>query len=243
MGVTLHYRGRLKSPELIADISNEVMDICETNNWKYELFEESRFYKVSEGSNPIENIKEEEIESDFNPHQKLPDIGLRGIMFYPHPDCEPVAILFNEKGILNSIFTALFPEVQDKRSLPWSFTKTQFAGPETHIKIVKLLDYLGKKYFKKFNLEDDGGYFPDFDEATLMKQMGVINHAIGTIEDIFENANFEGSPEEVIDQIQNALTRSLKDVEIQVVRVGKDKNDEEENDENKDKPKRKKKDE
>jgi hypothetical protein len=29
MGVTLHYRGKLKSPDLVADITNEVMDICD----------------------------------------------------------------------------------------------------------------------------------------------------------------------------------------------------------------------
>ncbi len=245
MGVTLHYRGKLKSPDLVAEITNEVMDICETNNWKYELFDESRFYKHKPGDNQLMQHLDELMDDDLDPvllsQRKLPDIGLRGIMFNPHPDSEPIALLFNEKGVLNNIFTALFPEVQGKQALPWSFTKTQFAGPEIHAQIVHLLVYLGNKYFKKFKMEDDGGYYPDNNKEALMSRMGVINNAIGTLEDIFENSNFEGSPEEVIEQIQDALTRSLKDIEIQVLKMDLSGKKEDDNNDDEDDSKKKKK--
>ena len=44
MGVTLHYRGKLKDPKLIMELAYEVMDICETNGWKYDLFTDDAFF-------------------------------------------------------------------------------------------------------------------------------------------------------------------------------------------------------
>lgn len=223
MGVTLHFRGRLNSPELVSEIVAEVADICVTNSWHFELFDEDRFYTKQPSINDLQEQIEELLDEDADPAllktRKLPDIGLRGIMFNPHPECEPVGLLFTKKGVLSSILNALFPEVQGKKALPWSLTKTQFAGVETHIKLVNLLDYLSKKYFKKFELRDDGGYYPEMNREKLEERISIINHAIGTIEDIFENNNFDGSPDEVIDQIQDAISRSLKGVDIKVVKM------------------------
>lgn len=252
MGVTLHFRGRLNSPELIPEIVSEIADICDSNDWKYELFDEDRFYKKQPSINDLQEQIEEMLDDDADPAllkmRKLPDIGLRGIMFNPHPECEPVGLLFTKKGVLSSIFNALFPEVQGKKALPWSFAKTQFAGAETHIKLVKLLDYLSKKYFKKFEMKDDGGYYPEMNEEKLEERMSIINRAIGTIEDIFENSNFDGSPEEVIDQIQDAISRSLKGVDIKVIKMNSEDMEDFENDisdekEKKPKRRRRKKDE
>jgi hypothetical protein len=246
MGVTLHFRGNLKSPDLVPDIVAEIADICDTNDWKYELFDEDRFYQKQPSMSDLQEQIEEILDEDADPAliktRKLPDIGLRGIMFNPHPECEPIGILFTEKGVLSSIFNALFPEVQGKKRLPWSFAKTQFAGVEIHIQLVNLLDYLGKKYFKKFELKDDGGYYPKKDKGKLEERMDIINHAIGTIEDIFENSNFDGSPEEVIDQIQDAISRSLKGVDIRVIKMNNEDLDEldaEQPEEKKERPKRK----
>jgi hypothetical protein len=237
MGVTVHYRGRLKDANLIAELRDEVMDICESNGRKYDLFTDDNFFtpdpKETREERRLRRMREEQDFEDetLRSTQKLPDIGLRGILFTPHEKSESIGMLFNKKGVLHSIFSILFPEVQGKKT-PWCFSKTQFAGVETHIKVVKLLTYLGKKYFKKFELEDEGGYYPNEDVSTLEQRMGSINTAIGTLEDLFENGNFEGSPDEVMSQIQDAISRSFKGVDIQVVKI--DPN-ELENDEDKDK--------
>lgn len=224
MGVTLHFRGRLKEPNLVNELRDEVEDICVSHGWRYELFTDDKFYaptkenKIEHLRRRIEREEENDEDNDANNDDLLPDIGLRGIMFYPHPECEPVGMLFNKNGMLSSIFNALFPEMYG-RKLPWSFTKTQGVGSEIHIQIGNLLQYLGKKYFKKFNLEDDGGYFPNKDQATLDMRMGKVNSAISAIEEILAHSNFMGSHDEVIEQIQDAISRSIKDIEIQVVKI------------------------
>jgi hypothetical protein len=237
MGVTLHFRGKLKNANLIMELANEVADICDTNGWKYDLFTDDAFYTPDPNETPSEKRKRREREREEAEDEallatrKLPDIGLRGIMFNPEGKCESVGLTFDKKGVINSIFSALFPEMNFGEKMPWSSTKTQFAGVETHIKLVKLMSYLGNKYFKKFELEDDGGYYPDENLEQLQKRMGVIDNAIGTIEDLLENGNFEGSPDEVMQQIQDALSRSFKDVDIKVMKIDPNellKNEEEE---------------
>jgi hypothetical protein len=212
MGVSLHYRGKIKSINLVPELVIEVEDICKTNKWHYNIFDEESARPVKKGEDIIESFLSDEDEL------KKPDLGLRGISFRPHEESESVSLLFDEKGVLRSILSVLFPYIQEDEKMPWAFTKTQFAGVEAHIKLVKLLVYLEKKYFKKFDLRDDGGYYPDNDEEALRQRMGFIDNAIGTLNDIFEHGSFDGDPDEVMGQIQEAISASFKDINIKVMR-------------------------
>ena len=48
--------------------------------------------------------------------------------------------------------------------------KTQFAGQDAHITLLKFLRYLEAKYFTHFYLVDEGGYWETNDEAVLKAQ-------------------------------------------------------------------------
>ena len=49
-------------------------------------------------------------------------------------------------------------------------TKTQFAGADAHIAVIKLLRYLKEKYFSVFELNDEGMYWETMDEKVFLKQ-------------------------------------------------------------------------
>lgn len=211
MGVTIHYRGKLKSPDLINPLMDEVEEICISNNWKYQLLNE----EISEEGNtpPIYPLPfENDFEDDGFNH------GLRGISFEPHEESESVTFLFNAEGILTSIFSNMF---RQKSKYTWCFVKTQFAGADTHIRIINLMRYLKKKYFKKFEIHDDGGYYPHGNAEELQNRFDYLNNAISTVHDIFENIQIDDSksPDEFIDEIRNALSASLKGVSIQIVKI------------------------
>ncbi len=40
MGLSIHYRGRLKTPELISLITDELVDICLSLGWETSLLDE-----------------------------------------------------------------------------------------------------------------------------------------------------------------------------------------------------------
>lgn len=193
MGVTIHYKGQLKSPDLIPDFVVEVADICQTHNWKYHYIDETE-------KDPIGMV-------------------LRGIHFKPHEESESVFFAFDSEGYLCNFLSMILGMRRDAKQ-QWVFTKTQFAGPETHIEIIHLLEYLKKKYFKKMTISDEGGYYPDKDKDLLNSRMGFLNNAINTISDIFEHSQLDGkSPDEIVDHLQDALTRSFKDLNIQIMRI------------------------
>ena len=112
----------------------------------------------------------------------------------------------------------IFGSPDARTKYPHIFVKTQFAGIENHIKIINLLTYLKKKYFKVLHITDEGGYYPKKDLDALSGRMEFIGNAIDTIRDVFENAEFDGSPEEVMNQMREALSRSLKGAQVRIIK-------------------------
>jgi hypothetical protein len=205
MGVTIHYSGKLKTPDQVIPLMEEVEEICHTNHWT--------FHRI----NPEGIVPNEDFPYAENPIQYAFEVGMSqlwGISFKPHDECESVALLFDADGVLHSPISLLL-----KGTKPFNFTKTQFAGPETHIILIKLLLYLKKKYFKSMKIMDDGGYYPKNDLDTLKKRMGLIDIAINTVDDILSNSDFSGkSPDEFAEFMRDALQRSFGGVQVEVMK-------------------------
>ena len=215
MGVTIHYRGKLKSPDLITLLMDEVEEICISNTWKYQLVKDSSPTKEPALPNPFE-LDDFDSDLDFSPNRIQND--LRGITFQPHKESETVTFLFDREGVLRSIFSNMFKK---KGKYTWCFVKTQFAGMDTHVRIINLMAYLKKKYFKKFDIHDDGGYYPEMDTAELQSRMDYLNNAIATVHDVFENININNAktPDDFIDDIRDALSASFKGANIQIIKI------------------------
>jgi hypothetical protein len=200
MGVTIHYRGNLKSPDMVNPLIEDLEDICRSADWKYSLLEPKELSKETLA----------EIPAHF--------AHLRGISFKPHEESEPLQFIFNEHGEWRTFLNVILGDKLPKGLKNWAFVKTQFAGPETHIAVINLLIYLRKKYFKKLEIKDEGGYYPKKNSEDLHQRMGFINNAIATIHDVFEHGDFSDNPEEMIEQMKDAISRSLKDVKVEVMK-------------------------
>ncbi len=88
--------------------------------------------------------------------------SLTGIVIYPHPMCEPLYIQFGSD---------LF--MQD-------FVKTQFAGPDVHVKVVELLRKL-RPFFNELRVEDEGEYWDTNDRSKLESHIATVNRMIAEI--------------------------------------------------------------
>ena len=219
MGVTIHYRGKLKSPDMMTGLMHEVEDICIANNWKHNLLtDESPFGDPHFDDDDDDDFNDDDDHNLMPNGGKKPDLGLRGITFQPHEECETITLLFDRDGVLQSIFSMIFGHYNSRIKYPHIFVKTQFSGTETHIKIINLLVYLKKKYFKVLHITDEGGYYPKKNIEVLSGRMEFIGNAIHTIRDVFENAEFDGSPEEVMSQMRDALSRSLKGAHVRIIK-------------------------
>jgi hypothetical protein len=151
MGLTIHYRGKLKNANDLKSLIDDVKDVAIAERWDYFVFEDQ-----------FENNSFSEIIDREN---------LYGIMITP-PKSEPFSMSFLSNGRMSSIlnFNVMQLENEINEDLVYAvFTKTQYSGYENHKKLILLLDFISKRYLEDFECIDDGYYWESRDEDLLKK--------------------------------------------------------------------------
>jgi hypothetical protein len=158
MGLSIHYSGYIINEQMIDSLIEEVTDIGKTLGWSTHSFD---------------------------------DDEIKGVSFAPIGS-EPVFLTFNHEGRtlspVNILVKDIYDGVQlDKELIFSTSTKTQYAGPDAHVAIIKLLKYLSAKYLKNFILSDEGYYWETGDEKILLKQFEKYNSAMETFCDALKD--------------------------------------------------------
>lgn len=195
MGVTIFYRTRQQDEEKVRKMTEEIRDIAETMDWPYRTFDEN----WSEG--PITDTLDD---SEGNPKYVFRRYPLKGIFFRPHPDSEYVYMLFRPDGQLTSFLQAEIDA--DYPADGWSWTKTQFAGADTHIALIKLLRYLRDKYLHDLEVNDEGGYWESDDRQELARRLLMIDTGIEVLTGAVNNM----PPEDIRDE--DKLLKRIEEV-------------------------------
>jgi hypothetical protein len=84
---------------------------------------------------------------------------VKGIAVFLHDDCDPVRFEF------------------DKDLYVQEFTKTQFAGPEYHLKVINLLRTV-QPLFRNLKVDDEGEFWDTGDRAVLQDHFETIEKMI-----------------------------------------------------------------
>src|SRR5215813_1446901 len=84
---------------------------------------------------------------------------VRGIALLPGTDCDPIRLEFDRDLYLQE------------------FTKTQFAGADTHVKVVGLLKAI-ERFFSQLNVEDEGEYWETGDREALTAHLTACDRAL-----------------------------------------------------------------
>jgi hypothetical protein len=174
MGVTIHYRGTLRDEGAIEDLTCEVSDICRIMKWPFNVINDD-WTKPSSGK--------------VTHHHLAPvingNLGLKGISFQPHPDCEWVHFCFEKTGVMtNPAYRALDLEKGQSPQAPcWNSVKTQFAPLTTHVAIVKLFGHVQSRYVSDMDVSDEGQYWETGDIAVLVDRIAAVNRAMDMVEE------------------------------------------------------------
>lgn len=143
MGLSIYYSGTLRDPEHIDAIISEAADIGQSMNWS------------------------------ITELPSAPDIPVRGIVIQPD-DCDPIWFTFHTNGNLCSpiLFSYL---LENEVSIPEDakqvlVTKTQYAGADVHMSVIKFMRYLSEKYFSVFELTDESRFWETSDEQLCRKR-------------------------------------------------------------------------
>jgi hypothetical protein len=167
MGLTVHYRGKIRDYALVDELVTEVEDFSRNQNWRYHL--------LTPGINtPLKSINQEDPEP-------LPTV--KGIILSPDK-CEPIILTFLDDGRICSPF---MPPMEDLDGLPYMWTKTQYAGIDVHRSFINLLRQLNEKYFSQLIVVDEGQYWETNDEEVLQSQFQGYNQVMDLLADELEN--------------------------------------------------------
>lgn len=124
MGVTIHFEGRLKDQDSFNELIRIASEYAAAMKWQSEPIDEAEVTLL--------RVKDEK-EWDYKGR-------VRGLALFPHPDCDPVRLEFDENLYMQE------------------YTKTQFAGGEIHLWVIGLLRRI-EPLFDRLNVFDEGEYW------------------------------------------------------------------------------------
>lgn len=146
MGITVHYEGVARSVDDLEAVLALVRSEAARAGWP--VMEHSTTDGV------LQRVIDEE-ECDYRGR-------VRGLVVHPHPECEPLSILFGDDWF-----------IQD-------FCKTQFAGVATHVAVVSLLRRIAP-HFAELNVVDEGTFWESDDAASLQGHFDAFDRALAEV--------------------------------------------------------------
>lgn len=202
MGITIHYKGKLKDPVLVYSLTDELKDISEIMKWDYSIMDKDL---------------DEPMTAELLNHENRVEISghlpLKGIIINLHPGCEKLSLLFDKDGYLQSVLNMVLNTKESRKSdNNYLFIKTQFAPPEIHIALVKLLKYLKNKYITNLEVIDEGGYWENEDKELLIHKISFLNRKIVQVEELISSIKDEFnhlSTDEAIILLEKTLREKL----------------------------------
>lgn len=160
MGLSFHYHGEIAKPEFLSPLIEELKEICTVYHWQYDLYDQ-----VFPLTGFTQNYNDE----------------IYGISFTPK-GCETIFICFLSNGKMSSPLQLDYfgkSDQQDESHYLYMLSvKTQFSNPFIHATIIQLFKYISTKYFKNFELTDEGEYWETNNEFLLKKNFEKYNNLL-----------------------------------------------------------------
>jgi hypothetical protein len=180
--IKLRYRGRLHNPAEVHVLIHETEDICRTNGWSYDIWDEDWAQPAS--------LRMESGEGSVNFEGHAP---LKGISFSVGQS-ESVWLTFTPDGVLHSLMTLVNPDFTgDDVDMPWDRVKTGFDGAKTHLEICKLFRYLAGRYFEVFEVRDESGYWAHGDDARFTEWLSETSRSFQQFQEELAALSEDGS--------------------------------------------------
>jgi len=194
MELSIHYSGTISHYSLIDELVEEVADICKDLNWPYRIWKDEDSADTHTKRNNQSALA-----------YKLDD--LKGISVSPEGSETLFLTFLPNKALCSPIKLIYNDPVTNDLMIGTIHTKTQYAGPDTHMAIVNLLRYLKGKYFAELEVNDEGMYWETQDKAALFSQFAKYNTALNMLTDAL--TDFKSVPGETAISLADRLEQLL----------------------------------
>ena len=93
----------------------------------------------------------------------------------------------------------------------WLFTKTQYAGVEAHMAMIRLLRYLSEQYFERFELHDESQYWETNDETICRQKFAEYDRLMDMVGNALDQMKFVPgeSAESLAERIEKMLVEKF----------------------------------
>ncbi len=176
--IYIKYSGTINSKSLLEQMKEEFLDICEISGWQYELIKENFQTLTSKAKKEMFEMDYVEIgDLENEPVQvKGADVYLEGLSISINKGVEPLKFTFDKKGQIAAIsfYTTDTVGINSKITVKkyefmyYPYIKIYTGNYDTHKKMVKILDYVKKKYIKNLEVIDTSFYWDNRDEENLI---------------------------------------------------------------------------
>ena len=181
MGLTIHYSGMLRNPDVLPALIQEAVDIADTMKWPYELI------------------------------SPTPGIPVSGVIVAPEGSEPIWLTFHQEGFMCNPVLFEYVREMEGKDipadAEQWLFTKTQYAGVDAHMAMINFLRHLSSKYFERFELHDESRYWETNDKALCRQIFGKYDQMMNMVGEALDKMEIdpEETQESVIAKIEKML--------------------------------------
>jgi hypothetical protein len=170
--------------------------------------------------NKIDSLIEEvkDLCRDLNwTYDILDDDQIKGIIVGVG-ESEPLWFTFVPDGRTCNVLNLQYTDPNDKY-YSLCAVKTQYAGPEVHISMIKMLRYISEKYFSEIEVMDEGEYWETGDEENLRKIFARYTMIIDAFAAKLET--MERIPGESEESLVNRIEQMAREMggEVEIIRV------------------------
>lgn len=202
MGITIFAWGEIDRIEDIGRLIDDVKAVAGENSWSSRIIDDDFAAQPNAVLTHREDDKTAVIEGS---------LGLKGIIVNPGPGSEPLSLLFDRSGTLTDLMQQLFWIERSRQGERFTICKTQFAGIDSHIRIIELLSRLKEKYITNLTVSDEGAYWETRDRRILAEKrvfLGrCLRHAERVIGSIDVSSDDARNPEALADRIEQAFRK------------------------------------
>jgi hypothetical protein len=177
--IYIKYSGAINSKDLLKPMKEEFQDICEISKWEFEIVNEDFNSLTAKAKKEFSKSDFFELDEDLEneiTHFKGPDVYLEGISIGISKGVEPLKFTFDKNGQIAAIsfYTTDTVGINSKITVKkyefmyFPYIKIYTGNYETHIKMIKILDYVKKKYIKNLEVIDTSFFWDNRDEEALI---------------------------------------------------------------------------
>jgi hypothetical protein len=159
MSTTVHYFGKIKSPEAVRELQEDFYEISQVSGYAHEM---------------VDHVFSQEGDTQGT------RLSLKGIRVMLNRQTSPLQLTFDKDGYLSHIYYEKAPldmaeMIGKNHSGPTrqllhqvhTSTTVKTADAASHITLVKMLDYVKKRYVPNLEVIDNTGYWYSRDISVL----------------------------------------------------------------------------